>query len=110
MEGSAQRGEMWLSAVFVPMAFVFSLERIVYHVVVGFAGIGTSLVTVGILVGLGVLVYRGHGWLRWLIVGWIPNAHIQLPAGSICERSIGVGPGVIDNADIVGAAWFGELK
>lgn len=63
----AQRGKLLLTIALVALGLTYLLERIVYHGVVGFGSIGTTLVITLLLAGLGYLITRGQGWPRWII-------------------------------------------
>ncbi|GAB4198185.1 MAG: hypothetical protein OHK0022_17130 [Roseiflexaceae bacterium] len=85
-----QRGRVILQVVFVLLAGTYASERLIYHAVAGFGSILTTLVISAILVGLCVLIYRGFGWLRWLVALFFILSGLGTP--SALDDLIGSGP------------------
>jgi hypothetical protein len=77
----ASRGRIFLLVIFALMAATYLAERLVYHIVVGTSGLLSSLVITAILAGLGWLIYRGHGWLRWLVAAFFVLNGLGTPRG-----------------------------
>ncbi|HEU4321815.1 MAG TPA: hypothetical protein VFS21_01585 [Roseiflexaceae bacterium] len=65
-------------------------ERLIYHAVVGFGSIITTLVISTILVGLCALIYRGVGWVRWLVAAFFILSGLGMPSG--LDDLVGAGP------------------
>lgn len=81
MEIWAQRGKIFLSVVFGFMALTYLAERLVCHTVAGFSSSLTSLVLIGVLVGMGYLIWQGYGWLRWLLGAFFILNGLGTPRG-----------------------------
>jgi hypothetical protein len=77
----ASRGRVFLLVIFALMGATYLAERLVYHIVVGTRGLAASLIITAILVGLGWLIYRGHGWLRWLVAAFFVLNGLGTPSG-----------------------------
>lgn len=75
------RGQLFLRVILTLMGATYLAERVVYHAVVGLDGLLTSFVMIAILCGLGWLIYRGHGWLRWLIAVFFVLNGLGTPSG-----------------------------
>lgn len=75
------RGQLFLRVILTLMGATYLAERAVYHAVVGLNGLVTSLVMIAILGGLGWLIERGHGWLRWLVAGFFVLNGLGTPSG-----------------------------
>lgn len=77
----ASRGRVFLLVIFALMAATYLSERLVYHIVVGAQGVMPTAITTAILAGLGWLIYRGHGWLRWLVAAYFVLNGLGTPVG-----------------------------
>lgn len=75
------RGQQFLRVILALMGATYLAERAVYHAVVGLDGLLTSFVIIAILGGLGWLIYRGHGWLRWLVAAFFILNGLGAPSG-----------------------------
>lgn len=76
-----QRGQIGLVVIFTLMGATYLGERVIYHAVAGAQGLVTSMVITAILAGLGWLIYRGHGWLRWLVAAFFVLNGLGAPSG-----------------------------
>ncbi len=77
----AARGRIFLLVIFALMGMTYLIERLVFHAVIGAQGLVSSLVITAILAGLCWLIYRGHGWLRWLVAAFFLLNGLGVPAG-----------------------------
>ena len=77
----ATRGRIFLLVIFGLMGATYLAERLLYHTVVGVRGLVASLIMTAILAGLGWLIYRGHGLLRWLVAAFFVLNGLGTPSG-----------------------------
>lgn len=61
------RGRLFLAIIFGAMLLTYLGERLVYYAVTGFSLSLSSVVVVVLLIGMGFLITRGFGWLRWIL-------------------------------------------
>ncbi|NJM05345.1 hypothetical protein HC891_02610 [Candidatus Gracilibacteria bacterium] len=76
-----QRGQVILTIVFVIVGLTFAFERIVFIVVTGPSALFSSALFSVIIVGFCVLIYRGIGWLRWLLAIFFVLNGLGTPGG-----------------------------
>lgn len=81
MEQHVRRGHKLLLVVFVLMGLTYFVERSVYHAVIGLDSILQSLIITALLVGMGFLIYRGDGWVRWVLGVYVILNGLGTPRG-----------------------------
>lgn len=81
MDRWAQRGRYALLVVLTFSALTYLAERAIYHTVIGFGSGLTSLITLFVLLGMGILLWRGYGWLRWPLGAYLLLNGMGTPRG-----------------------------
>ncbi|HEU4325944.1 MAG TPA: hypothetical protein VFS21_22580 [Roseiflexaceae bacterium] len=79
-----------MQVVFVLLAGTYVSERLIYHAVVGFGGMVSTLVIGATLMGLCLLIERGVGWLRWPVAVFFVLSGLGVPSG--LDKLVGAGP------------------
>lgn len=94
MDTWARRGQIILGTVLVVIVMVYLLERLVFHSVIGTAGLLQSGILFGLILLVAGLTYLGIRGVRWLLGVFLILNSLGVPVG-IEQVFGGLGAGAI---------------